>query len=199
MDHRFVTVSGDDTLPDMFIGRLSVQFARELDVMVKKLINYEQNPKRGVWQRTIAQVSDDEKSNSIDWIFEESRNRLIKEFIPVGYDTREIYLRRIGSPDRTKGLILQSLREGVVILEYAGHGGAETWADEGIFRIEDVTRLRNQHLPFVITTTCLNGQFDKPLQYGTHSLSEEFMMGRYGAIGTLSATRLTFATCQCGV
>ncbi len=194
MDHRFVTVSGDDTLPDMFIGRLSVQFARELDVMVKKLINYEQNPKLGVWQRTIAQVSDDEKSNSIDWIFEESRDRLIKEFIPIGYDTREIYLRRIESPERTKGLILQSLREGVVILEYAGHGGAETWADEGIFRIEDVTRLRNQHLPFIITTTCLNGQFDKPLRYGTHSLSEQFMMGRYGAIGTLSATRLTFAT-----
>ena len=194
MDHRFVTVSGDDTLPDMFIGRLSVQFAHELDAMVKKLINYEQNPRLGVWQRTIAQVSDDEKSNSIDWIFEESRDRLIKEFIPIGYDTREIYLRRIESPDRTKGLIVQSINKGVVILEYAGHGGAETWADEGIFRIEDVTRLRNQYLPFIITTTCLNGQFDKPLQFGTHSLSEEFMMGRYGAIGTLSATRLTFAT-----
>ena len=194
MDHRFVTVSGDDTLPDMFIGRLSVQYAHELDVMVKKLIDYEQNPKLGVWQRTLAQVSDDEKSNSIDWIFEESRNRLIKKFIPIAYDTREIYLRKIESPDRTNGLILKAIDEGLLILEYAGHGGSETWADEGIFRIENIARLRNQHLPFVVTTTCLNGQFDKPLQYGHRSLSEEFMMGKYGAIGTLSATRLTFAT-----
>ena len=194
MDHRFVTVSGDDTLPDMFIGRLSVQYARELNAIVKKLIDYEQDPKHGVWQRTLAQVADDEKSNSIDWIFEDSRDRLIKEFIPIAYDTREIYLRKIVSPDRTKGLILKAIDEGVLILEYAGHGGSETWADEGIFRIENIPRLRNQHLPFVVTTTCLNGQFDKPLQFGRRSLSEEFMMGRYGAIGTLSASRLTFAT-----
>ena len=194
MDHRFVTVSGDDTLPDMFIGRLSVQYPHELDTMVKKLIDYEQNPKRGVWQRTLAQVSDDEKSNSIDWIFEESRDRLIREFIPIAYDTREIYLRKIESPDRTNGLILKAIDEGLLILEYAGHGGAETWADEGIFRIENIRQLRNQHLPFVVTTTCLNGQFDRPHEFGRRSLSEEFMMGRYGAIGTLSATRLTFAT-----
>ena len=194
MDHRFVAVSGDDSLPDMFIGRLSVQNARELDTMVRKLIDYERNPKRGVWQRTLVQVSDDEKSNSIDWIFEESRDRLIEEIIPIAYDTRKIYLRRIVSPDRTRGLILKSIDEGCIILEYAGHGGSATWADEGIFRIENIARLRNQYLPFVITTTCLNGQFDKPLQFGNRSLSEEFMMGRYGTIGTLSATRLTFAS-----
>ena len=194
MDHRFVTVSGDDTLPDMFIGRLAVQYARELDTMVRKIIDYEQNPQLGVWQRTLVQVSDDEKSNNIDWIFEESRDRLIEEIIPIAYDTRKIYLRKIVSPDRTRGLILNSINDGCIILEYAGHGGSATWADEGIFRIENITRLRNQYLPFVITTTCLNGQFDKPLQFGSRSLSEEFMMGRYGTIGTLSATRLTFAS-----
>ena len=194
MDHRFVTVSGDDTLPDMFIGRLPVQNAHELYTMVKKLIDYEQSPKLGVWQRTIAQVADDEKSNSIDWIFEESRERLIQEVIPIAYDTRRIYLRRIVSPDRTKGLILTSINEGLLILEYSGHGGSETWADEGILRLENITTLRNKYLPFVVTTTCLNGQFDRPLQVGQRSLSEELMMGKYGAIGTLSATRLTFAT-----
>ena len=86
-----------------------------------------------------------EKSNSIDWIFEESRNRLIRDFIPIAYDTREIYLRKIESPDRTNGLILKAIDEGLLILEYAGHGGAETWADEGIFRIENIRQLRNQH------------------------------------------------------
>ena len=84
--------------------------------------------------------------------------------------------------------------EGVVILEYSGHGGTETWADEGIFRIENAPSLRNQHLPFIVTTTCLNGPFDKPREFGQRSLSEQFMIGRYGAIGTLSATRLTLAT-----
>ena len=36
MDHRFVTVSGDDPLPDMFIGRLPVQSPQELGEYGKK-------------------------------------------------------------------------------------------------------------------------------------------------------------------
>ncbi|MCZ6676372.1 MAG: C25 family cysteine peptidase, partial [Candidatus Poribacteria bacterium] len=50
MDHRFVTIIGDDPLPDMFIGRLSVQFPHELDAMVKKIIDYEAKPQTGPWQ-----------------------------------------------------------------------------------------------------------------------------------------------------
>ncbi len=193
MDHRFVTVSGEDTLPDMFIGRLSVQSPRELDTMVAKLIDYEQNPRPGPWQARILQIADDEKSNSIDWLFEQSRIELIDDLIPRGYDTREVFLRRIASPERTKQLILKTIDAGVLVAEYSGHGGSETWADEGILRIENVSGLRNKNLPFIVTTTCLNGQFDKPLRFGDRSLSEEFMMGRHGAVGTLSATRLTFA------
>ena len=46
-------------------------------------------------------------------------------------------------------------------MEYAGHGGNQTWSDEGIFHINDIDKLRNNRLPFVISTTCLNGEFDK--------------------------------------
>ena len=74
------------------------------------------------------------------------------------------------------------------------NGGSETWADESIFRIEDAAGLRNRYLPFIITTTCLNGQFDKPQQAGDFCLSEQFLLGRYGAIATLSATRLTYGS-----
>ncbi|MCZ6680869.1 MAG: C25 family cysteine peptidase [Candidatus Poribacteria bacterium] len=132
--------------------------------------------------------------NPTDSIFEESREELIEDFIPVGYETRKVYLRRIGNSALTKQAILTTIDDGVVILEYSGHGGTQTWADEGIFRIENAETLRNERLPFIITTTCLNGQFDQPLQFGQRSMSEQFLMGRYGAIGTLSATRLTFGS-----
>ena len=100
----------------------------------------------------------------------------------------------MGSPERTKQAILTTIDEGVLVVEYSGHGGTQTWADEGIFRIVDAENLGNAHLPFIITTTCLNGQFDQPLQFGQRSLSEQFLMGSAGAIGVLSATRLTYAT-----
>ena len=190
MDHRFVTISGDDPLPDMFIGRLPVQLPHELAAMVKKIINYETKRQPGLWQGRLMQVADNEVNN----IFERTRDQLIEEYIPVGYDTHKVYLRRIGSPERTNQAILTTIDEGVLIVEYSGHGGTQTWADEGIFRIADAEALRNVHLPFIITTTCLNGQFDQPLQFGQRSLSEQFLMGSAGAIGVLSATRLTFAT-----
>ena len=194
MDHHFVTVSGDDPLPDMFIGRLPVQSPYELGDMVKKIINYEINRQPGLWQGRLMQVADNEINNVGDDIFERASKQLIEEYIPVGYDTRKVYLRQIGSPERTNQAILTTIDEGVLIVEYSGHGGTQTWADEGIFRIADAESLGNAHLPFVITTTCLNGQFDQPLQFGQRSLSEQFLMGSAGAIGVLSATRLTYAT-----
>ena len=194
MDHRFVTVSGDDPLPDMFIGRLPVQSPHELGDMVKKIINYEAKRQPGLWQGRLMQVVDNEVDNAGDDIFERASKQLIEEHIPVGYDTRKVYLRQIGSPERTNQAILTTIDEGVLVLEYSGHGGTQTWADEGIFRIADAEGLRNVHLPFIITTTCLNGQFDQPLQFGQRSLSEQFLMGSTGAIGVLSATRLTYAT-----
>ena len=192
MDQRFVNVSGEDALPDMLLGRLSVQTPEALTTMVEKIIDYEKNPKMGLWQGTLIQVADDHTDKPNDGLFEESRDELIQEVIPPGYDTRQIYLRKIGSPDITRRTILAAIRRGALAIEYAGHGGSQTWADESIFRIEDAAGLRNQYLPFVITTTCLNGQFDKPQQAGNFCLSEQFLLGKYGAIAALSATRLTY-------
>ena len=194
MDQRFVNISGEDALPDMLIGRLSVQSPEELVTMVEKIINYEKNLKTGLWQGTLIQVADDHTDNPSDGVFEASRNELIQEIIPVGYDTRQIYLRKIKSPERTRAQIRAAINRGALAIEYTGHGGIQTWADEAIFHSEDVVTLRNRYLPFVITTTCLNGQFDKPQQVGNFCLSEQFLLGKYGAIAALSATRLTYGT-----
>ncbi len=193
MDQRFVNIVGSDPLPDMFIGRLSVQTTQELDIIIEKIINYEQKPIIGPWQATLTQIADNEVDNPSDIGFELSRDELIKDIIPLGYTTKQIYLRKIKHADTARGYILDSFKDGTVVMEYAGHGGNQTWADEGIFHINDIDKLRNDRLPFVISTTCLNGEFDKPQQYGKHSLSEQFVHGRYGAIASLSASRLTYA------
>ena len=195
MDHRFVLLSGDDRLPDMYIGRLPSQYPHELDVVVKKIINYEKNLKRGPWQGRIVEIADNEIDNpGQDDIFEKTREDLIQNVIPVSYDTKKVYLREIVSPLRTNKIIMDSINEGVLVLEYAGHGSTQTWADEAIFRIEDARALRNKYLPFILATTCLNGQFDKPLQFGQYCLVDQFIFSEYGAVACLSATRLTYGS-----
>ena len=197
MDHKFVTVSGDDTLPDMAIGRLAVQRPSELRRIVKKIIAYDQGggTNDSLWRARIMQVADDEVDHVGDEEFEKSREKLIKYYIPVAYDTKKVYLRVIQSPTRTNREIIDNINKGVVALEYAGHGGSWTWADQNIFRGDNIQTLQNKgKYPFIITTTCLNGFFDKPARFGEHSISEEFLLGENrGAIASLSATRLTYA------
>ena len=117
MDHRFVLLSGDDPLPDMYIGRLPSQYPHELDVVVEKIINYEKNLKRGPWQGRIVEIADNEIDNpGQDDIFEKTREDLIQNVIPVSYDTKKVYLREIVSPLRTNKIIMDSINEGVLVL-----------------------------------------------------------------------------------
>lgn len=196
MDHRFVTVSGDDILPDMFIGRIPAESAEEADIAVDKIIAYEDKPYRGLWQTRIMLIADDEKSKSGDEVFEDSRIELANNYVPIGYELAEIYLRRIGEPYIARKMInmeINNTDRGVVMLEYSGHGGAHTWAHELIFSWEDVIKLRNNdRYPFVITTTCENGYFDNPTG-GKKSIMELFLFQpNAGAVACFSATRLTY-------
>lgn len=192
MDHRFVTVCGDDILPDMIIGRIPAETLEDANNAVDKIIAYETKPNLGIWQTKIMLVADDEKSKSGDEVFEDSSIDIENNYIPVGYETVRVYLRRIKEPYLARKMIVNNINEGVAVLQYSGHGGAYHWAHEGIFDYQDVLNLKNSAYPFVITTTCENGYFDNP-QGGNKSLMELFLLGaNQGAIGCLSATRLTY-------
>ena len=57
-DNRYVTISGDDILPDMYIGRLPANNASETTAMVNKILSYEQNPPQGDWVTQLTFVAD---------------------------------------------------------------------------------------------------------------------------------------------
>ncbi|MEO2004816.1 MAG: C25 family cysteine peptidase, partial [Candidatus Poribacteria bacterium] len=162
MDHRFVTIEGDDPLPDMFIGRLPVQLPSEVRGIVRKIIAYETEPEIGLWQTRMTQVADNDLSKPGDQIFQASREGLIKTVIPPAYDVQKIYLKEIGSSGATKVQIKDAITEGTLVLEYAGHGGRGIWADEDILRLWDITNLRNgRRQPLLVATTCQMNFFDQ--------------------------------------
>jgi len=192
MDQRFVEVSGDDIIPDMMIGRFAIDAPEEADIIVDKTIEYENKPNYGVWQSKIMLVADDEKSKSGDEIFEDSRRELASDYVPVGYEPLPIYLRVIKEPYLTEDAIIKGINSGVVMAEYAGHGGAQQWAHENIFDADDIKKVNNSVYPFVITTTCENGYFDNP-QGANKTLIDLFLIRpKAGAVACLSATRLTY-------
>lgn len=198
MDHRFVTIEGDDPLPDMFIGRFPVQLASEVRGIVRKIVAYESNPEIGLWQTRMAQVADDDQSQPGDQIFQNSRDALIKTVIPPAYDVQKIYLKDIGSSGATKQRIREAIADGALVVEYAGHGGRDIWADEDILRLWDVVNLRNgRRQPLIVATTCQMNLFDQPETIGERAMGEQFLLGEgRGAIAVIGATRKTFARCN---
>ena len=50
-DNRYVTVSGDDLLPDMHLGRLPVKTATAASQLIDKIISYETNSPNNDWNK----------------------------------------------------------------------------------------------------------------------------------------------------
>ena len=206
-DHWYVTVSGHDEFTDMYIGRLSVETVNQAEAVVDKILAYEQAPPNGDWRRKIISVADDDVSNSGDFIFRKSLDEIAKDHTRLGYETVEIFLEDItdkveAKPDEFPGLhpqrvakdmVIESLGEGAVLAQYAGHGGNTVWAHEIIFDNVSVDQVEEtDKIPFMLVLSCYNGYFDKP---GEPSMAEKLLRKeRGGIIGMLSATRLTYAS-----
>ncbi len=206
-DHWYVTISGHDEFTDMYIGRLSVETVNQAEAVVDKILAYEQAPPNGDWRRKIISVADDEVSNSGDFIFKKSLDEIAKDHTRLGYETVEIFLEDItdeveAKPDEFPGLhpqriakdmIIESLGEGAVLAQYAGHGGNTVWAHEIIFDTASVDQVEEtDKIPFMLVLSCYNGYFDKP---GEPSMAEKLLRKeRGGIIGMLSATRLTYGS-----
>lgn len=160
-DNRYVTVDGDDILPDMLIGRFSVNSAAETAVVVNKTINYEKSPTAGDWNQTFTFVADDQDSAGD---FANHSNDLIDLHIPAPFATNRMYYE----PATTTVAdfvtdVRQMWNQGSGLVVYNGHSSTHQWGGERYFHLDDVSALTNKgRLPVVLQMTCLTGSFQRP-------------------------------------
>jgi len=187
-DNWFVLVSGDDILPDMFIGRLTAQNISEAERMVDKIIHYEQNPPDASWNTKVLLVADD-REPSFETISEQ-----IADLLPHYYTTNKVYADDYPPGDPTID-IANSINDGDIMVNYVGHGSVNrwgTWEGGRIFLRSDITALRNTHkLPVVTVANCLNGYF-----VGKNvSMAEEFLRRNHrGAVAVWAATGMGYSS-----
>lgn len=190
-DNWFVSISGDDPLPDMFLGRLPVRTQAELDALVNKFTSYSQAPLDG-WQRNVLFVADNDMV-----VFEEASNQLIKKYLD-NYSSKKIYLSKYANSEIVKQDIIQQINSGAIVTNYTGHGSITNWAGEFIFQSSDVKSLNNpDKLSFVMALDCLNGWFSyyQPFYGSDDSLAEAFLKADgKGAVGVWAATGLGYTS-----
>lgn len=189
-DNWFATVSGNDVLPDLLIGRLAAQSRDEADQMVHKLIAYDQAPLGSPWNTRVVLVADDDES-----IFR-SMSEEIARSLPASYAVRKIYAVAY-PPGDVRVDTINSINDGAVLLNYAGHGEYFAWGmwNNGQNRIldnSDVNGLSNyEKLPMITVGNCLNGFFAGP--WDKPAMAEVFQRRQNaGAIAVWAPTGLGY-------
>lgn len=180
---------------DIGVGRLPVKIAEEAAIVVDKLIAYDTNPKSfGGWRKDILFVADDGDFN----LHQSDTDKLAKDIEAnhLQFDTKKIYLdafKQISKPSGqvspdARNALLKSLKKGVLIVNFTGHGSERVWLQEQILDEELIEEWSNKKVfPLLVTATCEFGRHDDPTQISSSELTLTKKDG--GAIGLVTAAR----------
>jgi Peptidase family C25 len=178
---------------DIGVGRLPVKKIDEAKLIVDKLIQY-QDQNWGEWRKEILFVADDgdfnlhqDQSNQIAESLETDHPEINTQKVFI--DAFKQIISPIGqiSPDATNELS-NSVRRGVAIVNYTGHGGEQQWMQERILDQISLEKWKtSSRYPLLVTATCEFGRNDDPGLISTAELSMFKKDG--GSIGLLTTAR----------
>jgi len=218
-DLWYATVSGSDYYPDIFIGRIPVDTSTETQVIVEKILKYEQTPPTATSYYedfAVAAYFQDDENNGYETrrfvrTSEEVRDYLLSE----GYDGERIYCTKSyinpthynngyygdGEPlppellrptfawDGDAADIINAIESGVFILNHRDHGSEGGWGDP-YFQSSHIAGLTNGDLtPVVFSINCLTGKFDN-----YDCFCEKFIRkDGGGAVAIFGASRVSYS------
>ena len=180
-DPLLAAVNGEDALPDLAIGRLPATTVEQAQLLVDKLLAWEDS---GQALSGPAELVADNPDLAGD--FEANADDIAQSFLAGRSEL--LRLRELGAETRPR--IQAALDSGLSFLSYVGHGGAAVWASENVWNSWDAASLQAQsRQPLLLTLNCLNGYFVAP---SYESLAESLVKsdGR-GAIAAFSPSGLS--------
>ena len=180
-DPELAAVNGDDSLPDLAIGRLPATTVEEASSLVEKLLAWEDSG-QGLSGAALLVADNPDAGGDFEADVEEIRASYL------GSRAQVLKLSQLGAA--TRPAIQDALDSGLSLLSYVGHGGAAVWASENVWNSWDAPSLVAQsRQPLLLTFNCLNGYFVAPTY---DSLAESLLKadGR-GAIASFTSSGLS--------
>ncbi len=194
-DNSYGYLTGNDSYPELFVGRFSATTSTQVQTMVNRTINYEKTPLAGgTWYKkgiTIGSALGPGDNNEYDFEHERIiRNKLLGytyNDVSENYDDAQGGIDVAGDPTST--MIATQVNAGVGVITYTGHGADYEFVTSN-FSSSSVHALTNtDKCPFIWSVACVNGDFvnnsecfaEAWLRQGTPAQPK-------GAIGTLMAT-----------
>jgi len=178
-DDWFVDFNNDG-LPEMAIGRLPVRTVEELDILVSKIVGYQQ----AAPMQEVVLVADINDTFNYETVSEELRGLL-----PSSIVVRKIFRGDFGTDGEARNALIGGINQGPLLVNYFGHGSVELWNGSILSRGDADALINGWRLPFFINMTCFNGMFHDVY---TESLSEALLKAEEGgAIAVWASSGLT--------
>lgn len=197
---------GSTSAPSLVLGRISARTLREANIVADKIIRYRAEGADDGWKMRILFVADDawttDGGDDDGTLHSDDAETLSgPAFTPSEFEKRKIYIAEYPTVFTALGRrkpganqdIIDQVNQGVLILNYSGHGNPKVWAHEMIFEVNTSIppMVNTNRLTLFILATCNFSQFDDPRNY----TGSELLMNKAdgGAIGVISASRKVYA------
>ena len=161
--------NGYATIPT---GRLPVRTAADIDLLVSKIVAYEQGQSSGVWNSQALLIAD----QNVDANFT-SAVTSASATLPKSVQASQILADGV-DPASARSQILAALNSGALLVDYNGHGAEQQWSFSDLFDSADASALTNgNQLPVYVLIDCLNGLFQDVY---AESLAESLILAPNG-------------------
>lgn len=190
----------DETL-DVGVGRLPVSTVQEAKEAVDKIIAYSNNRYQGDWKSRLCFLSDDDKPGDSFNAHVRHNDQLVASLEKAGhkeYAMQKIYLPAYKQTSSASGTdypdakkeFMESLKQGVLMVNYAGHGNTSSLTHENLMTSAMASQLSMRYLPVWVTASCDVGRWDND----EVSLGERLTLNpNGGAIAMFTTVRVVYA------
>ena len=192
-DNYYGYIEGDDSYPEVFIGRFSAEDKSQVTTQVNRVLQYEQTPATSDhYSRGLGVGSDQGPGDDGEYDYQHLRNireALLDYTYTTGYelyDGSQGGEDADGNPSASDMHVL--LEEGLGIINYTGHGSTFSCGSSG-YNSTNVDQLTNTSVhPFFWSVACVNGNFTDATCFAETWLRATHNGQPTGAIATLMST-----------
>lgn len=182
---------------DIGVGRLPVTTAQQATEVVDKICTYMDNQVLGKWKTQICFLADDGDHGlhvqTADGGAELLRKRNLDFVVNKIY--LDAYTQEVSAAGESYPLAKNQfdnlMSNGVLFMDYSGHGGYNNITNELFMTINDIRKMSNTNQGFWFLATCSFAHFDSRV---TSAAEEAVLNPIGGAIGVMSACRTVYAT-----
>jgi hypothetical protein len=192
-DPSYGYILGNDSYPEVIIGRISAESEAHVTTQIQKFITYEKTPETSAFYTNTMGVASNEgpgDDDEMDW--EHMRNMQDKLLAYTYNEKFEFYDGSQGEQDAagnpTPSTLLPALNAGIGLINYCGHGSNSSWGSSG-FDNSDINQLSNTNkLPLIWSVACVNGEFDNGTCFGEAWLRSNNNGNLTGAAGAFMSS-----------